>query len=146
MEQTPMVFDLSNEIEFSKGGDFERTASITIEGPTFLTMDHVQKIEHFITSAFLKVGQENKTKAEEANTNPEDSKLDAKSIMFMLTSAGIDHKALKDSFVTMCSHCATLDADQKVKMQVSHFSQMGYQDIKRFIGEYIENFIIPSVL
>lgn len=144
MENNELIYNLSQTLEYTKAGDFEETASITLLPPTFETMDHELKLGQAFVRAAMSASQNTPKQAEQEDTG--NASIDSNAVRVILLSSDQDVKAIVDTFIDVCSKVAYLDDEKKIRMKQDHFKKLATADIMSMMCEYIAAFIAPSAL
>lgn len=143
MEKTPMYFQLSKELEYSKDGVPDaKTATLELRAPGMDEFEEASNLSQLVMGAMLDVSRlSGKTRKDKED---EDVDLDATAIRLTLFSA----QAVKFTTVAKCFNRLALKVgttDGKIKLTETLLKKIGLEDYTRLICEYIANFTIPSL-
>lgn len=149
MEQEPYIFELSETIEFTRDGDFSKTASFILGGPTSAEFALSTKISQYVTQATLDA-QRYKTafadtgQAAAAPTTKNDAAESPDSIKLILFSSK------NVAFADIAEACKALfikrgTFDGKTPLNAAAFNKISVNDFTDMICGYIANFIFPSL-
>jgi len=160
IEQESVLFNLSENLKYSKNGEFEETAQIEMIAPTFKVYDDAMKLAQYVSASFMDIvtnmQKEGMTK-EEMQESIEEQKgttgasvgdaIDDKATLkfFLYSSTKVDFKNLSNKFKHICKTSCFLDSERKVPLTELHFDLMGIKDFQDLMFEYIHVFIRPFV-
>lgn len=143
MEENPLIFNLSQEIEYSIKGDFSKTASIEINGPCFEVFDLVSDLSQDVTRAIFDA-QSLRDKFGDNEDSKDKKNIDGEAMKIILMSS----KSVKFSSVAETCKKILLKSgtyDGKEKLKETFFKRISYNDFTRLICDYCANFIFPSL-
>jgi hypothetical protein len=133
-------------LTYSKNGNFEETAQLEIDAPSFNTFKESSALSQcFVRALFAnrKMMQDNN---QDDSAAQGDNDLDANAVQLLLMASDVDFSDILDVFVNLCVKSCTLDQERKINIKKDHFNKLAYQDVVNFICEYVANFTVPSVL
>lgn len=148
MENNPYIFNLSDVVEYTKAGDFHKTATFELLGPTMSVFDLSSAISQMVVRAVLDA----RTLTDGANTEPlndnnsNDSEggMDIEAMkVILLSSKSVNFSDLASLCRKLFLKVGTFDGEVKLKGAV--LDKMSVDDYTRLICEYIVNFIFPSL-
>lgn len=140
-----MLFNLSSVLTYSKKGNFEETAQLEIDAPSFNTFKESSKLSQCFVKALF-ANQKNMAQQNQDDAQQGEADLDANAVQLLLMASDVDFSEMLDTFVNLCVNNCTLDQERQVKIKKDHFNKLSYNDIVAFICEYIATFTVPSVL
>jgi hypothetical protein len=150
-ETNPFVFELSEVIEYSKGGDFFKTAQLEFTGPNMAVYDLVNELSGYVFKAIMDMRQfvDKEEKEEEEEENPQKTTPTNEAPPQMIKAIFLMSKTVKFSNVAaVCKRIflktGTYDGETKIKENL--FSKISIDDYNRLIFEYCSAFIVPSLL
>lgn len=144
MKEQTMVFNLSEPLEFSKGGEFETTYSLEIAPPSPKDYDLVMALAQKVTRAMLEAQRAFAGITPEAGDREDAGELNAEGIRMLLLSSTISISEYMESFKKLLTQTCTLDGTVKLKADL--FEKIGIADRTNLLCEYAVNFVIPLAL
>lgn len=142
MEKSPMFFQLSGELEYSKDGVPDaKTATLELRVPGMDEFEEAANLSQFVMGAILDATRHSGQTPKEEDGDVE---IDASAIRLILFSA----QAIKFTKVAKCFDRLAVKigtTDGTVQLTETLIKKIGLEDYTRLICEYIANFIIPSL-
>lgn len=146
-----MIFKLSKTIEFSRDGDFVKTATINFSEPTIEAYEESMELTEKITLAIFDAStiaaanvDTEKMKKDDAKKDDATSNMDMKALrMMILASNRVKWLDIVDICKRLFSKVGTYEG--KTPLNDSLFRNVNPNDITEMIFFYIENFIKPSL-
>lgn len=140
-----LLFQLSNELKYSKDGDFSKTATIEIEPPSYACMEYAVKISQHVSRAIMDSNKyRNLVSENEAEKADSGDVLDSNAVKFLLFSSSIDCTKTIKIFEKLMLSSAYVDTG--IRFKQSYFKKIDVNDLIRFACEYIAHFTVPSLL
>ena len=133
-------FDLSNELQFTKDGDFATTATLSFSTPGMAVYDELQVLSQLTMAAMMDA---RKFASGEAVESDGDGELDANAIKIMLLSSTVKMSDVATAFKAIAVKTCELDAGVKIKND--HFQKLSPPEFNDCMFGYIVNFIVPSL-
>ena len=158
MEQNPYIFRLSNVIEYTVDGDFQKTAEIVLRGPSmdefdlsgrlsqlvFRAMTEAQTLNQAFKSLDADTIKAARDAAAEKKRNDPDEDTDADFIrMIMMSSERIQITEVANLCKRLFVKVGTYDGKHPLRETV--FRSMTVEDFSNMMAGYIANFISPSL-
>lgn len=145
MEQSPYIYNLSSLLEYTKDGDFAKTATLEFQGPTMAVFKLSSKLSQLMMRAMMdskrdEAGQENKDiTAEEAIASIDETVVK----MVLMRSSSVEFSEVADVAIKLFCQVGTYDG--KLKLRETAFNSISVKDFTELVCGYIANFIIPSL-
>lgn len=141
-----LLFQLSEELEYSTNGQREKTATIEIKPPSYYCLKQAAKLSQLVSRATLDSARfrdmaKNVSPVEENDIDSAD--LDGDAIRMLLFSSSVDMAEIIDSFSELIIKVGKLSEKERIKE--THFKKISYDDLIRMICEYIAHFTFPSL-
>lgn len=138
-----MLFNLSQTVEYSKAGDFCKTATLEFTGPTMQVFDLSSEISQLVMRAVLDA----KDLADKFSSNNEKSASDSMNAeaikIILLSSKSVKFSELAELCKKLFEKVGTFDGE--VNLKASVMDKLSINDFTKIICEYISNFIFPSL-
>lgn len=145
-------FTLESEIKYHKGPEEITSFSLLMKAPGVVHAKWCNKLIKGFFSGAQKMSDNNKDKvvapsAPSPAATESESDIDANAIIMAITVGCDDMDGVFDAFKQLVcfSTSSVCLIDNTQPMMESIYSKLSYNDTKRLIGEYIKNFLIPSV-
>lgn len=147
MEDNPLIFKLSKDFEYTKGGDFSRTSSVELRGPGMGEYKLSFKLSQYCMRAIMEV-RGMLTQALEGEKEKETGKADenqsAQAVkMFLFSSKSVDFSEVADVASKLFLRVGTYDGQTSIKEKF--FNSLSIEEFTNMVCEYIANFIFPSL-
>lgn len=141
MEKDPYVYQLSEVIKVSKGGEFIDTATIELNAPTMDVFDEAGEFEQLVMRAFMSHAD----KAQEGAEAPETIKSPkpAEIKIILMASKDVSISDVSKAFIRLAVKVGYVDKD--VPLVDSHFKKMEREDFMNMLCGYVSNFTFPSL-
>ena len=138
-------YTLKQPFEYAKNGETIPAEFITIKCPSNKVLSSLSIIESQFMNAIQKAQKEaNQEQVKEAMQNKEqEEELDGKGALMILLSYG-DINVCYNEFKPILNKTAFVDGDIPF-VSGSMWDKLSIQDTKCLLGEYIANFIMPSL-
>lgn len=158
MEENPYIFRLSNVIEYTVNGDFQKTAEIVLRGPSMDEFDLSGRLSQLVVRAMMEAQTLNKAfKSLDAETiraareamaekkeKDDDENSDADSIMMIIMSSNsVQISEVANICRRLFVKVGTYDGKHPLRETV--FRSMKVEDFTKMMAGYIANFISPSL-
>lgn len=145
-EQNPFIFDLSETVEFAKDGDFSKTASIELKGPSMQTFDLSSQLSQLIMQAMIDIQElQGRFRKEELSSIEEAGEIDGKAIrMVLMASKNVSFSEISEVAKKLFVKVGTYDGKTPIKK--IFFDRISINDFTSMVCGYIANFIFPSLL
>lgn len=143
MEDKTLLYNLADKLKYTKKGDFEETAQLEIDAPSYETMKESTVLAQAFAQALMARKDDN---APEQAEQADEKDLDGAAVKFIMMAAPTSFSDVIDAFVALAQKACTLDQERKVKLRKEHVSKIALDDTINFACEYIATFIVPSVL
>lgn len=144
MESNPFIYDLSETLEYTKDGDFSKTASLEFVGPSMSCFDLSSQLSQLVMRAMLDA-QDFSEKFKSAQTSQAQAQeIDGKAVkMILLASKSIAFAEVAEVAKNLFVKVGTYDG--KTKLKKVAFDKIMIDDFIEIVCGYIANFIIPSL-
>lgn len=147
------VFQLEEEIQISKKGEFVGTATIVFQPPSMESFDEAADFEQLFMGSLISAGNLFKGQAEDIAKEDDKSAFEelkdntpSSEEMRMLLTVSQEIK-IKDLFRTFKKLAyKTAEVDEETKLKPVHFDRMTRDDAIRMLCEYASFFTFPSLL
>lgn len=149
MEKNSFIFKLSEELEYSQGGNFVKTASLELRTPGMgeynESMDFAQNVLGAIAESTKNqnFSEEDIKKAQET-VSTQEIMTTGEIIPLLLMSRAIKFKDTAKYFRKLLILVGTTDG--KTPLTDDLINKMNPQDFTNLMGEYAANFIVPSLI
>jgi len=143
MEKDTFLFQLSKELQYSKAGDFENTATIELMAPGMAEFDEAARFEQLVMGAFLSAGkyaQGNEKQEDGPTSTPKKEEIK----MLLLAAQDVSLVDTAEAFKSLACKVASLD-DSGSMMKKAHFDKMTRNDFIDMLCEYVAVFTFPSL-
>ena len=141
MEQNPYIFNLSQTVEYSKDGDFHKSASLEFTAPSMDDFDLAIELSQLVMRATLDardiIPTDEKEVAEEADVTAESIK------MILLASKNVKFSEIADVFKRLVPHVCVVDGTHPLSAGV--IRKLSISDFTEMLCGYIANFTFPSL-
>jgi hypothetical protein len=143
------LFQLSKELEYSKSGEFVKTATIEFTPPNMSVLNETNAFSQLLMGSLMSAGK----LAPDWIVNKSGEEKEAKEIkapsgdeirMMIFASQDIEVNLLCLAFKKIACKCGKLDEQTKIKN--SHFDKMKMDDFLDMMCGYAANFTFPSLL
>ena len=137
------TFLLEDEIQYSKDGEFVKTKKLLLIAPSNKQRRDVIRLQQsFMQAIKSSMNSFSDSKAKKTTGN---ETLKGDEIIAMLLMSEIDICAMLDSFRDLLLSGSCL-LDGKVDFKEIHFDEISINDSQKLMGEFIANFLLPSVI
>lgn len=146
MENNPYVYNLSENIEYSKNGEFKTTAQLEFIGPNMATFDIASDLTQKVMQAFMDATSLRDVfkNVERPKADSNDEGLDAGAVkMILLQSKSVRFADVAKICKNLFTEVGTYDGSTKVKIAV--LERLKIEDFTGAVCGYIANFIVPSL-
>jgi hypothetical protein len=149
MEKESIDFQLSKNLEYSRGGQFEQTATIVMKAPGPDVFEHICDLSQLVMLAFtdaqkLKSGLTDEEIAK-AEAEKEDKQIDPEEIkVILLASTSVKFTHIAQEFKKLAANVCEVAENEK--LTPVRFEKIEIDDRINMICTYIANFITPSLL
>lgn len=145
MEKDVFIFNLSNTVEYSKDGDFAKTATIELTGPSMENYDLSYELSQLVMRAMMDAQDyQHKFKTTETTAEQAAASVDAKAVkMILMASKSVSFGKVAQVATNLFQKVGTYDG--KVSLKPVFFNRMSIIDFTDLVCGYIANFIIPSL-
>lgn len=140
----PLIFNLTELVEYSKKGDFHKTATFELNGPGMDVFDLTSELSQLVMRALMDA-QEYSERLVSNETPPDSSpEMSADAIkVILLSSKNVKFSSIADVCRKLFVRVGTYDGEVKLKDSV--FCKLSISDFTRLVCSYIANFIFPSL-
>lgn len=145
MEQNPFIYNLSSTIEFTKDGDFSKTATIELSGPSMSVFDISSQLSQLVMRAMLDAQSlQDRFKDTEVSAEQAAASVDDKAVkMILMASKSVSFAEVAEVTKKLFVKVGTYDG--KTPLRDTVFRSISINDFTEMICGYIANFIIPSL-
>lgn len=143
MENKTLIFKLSKVIEYSKEGDFHKTATIELSAPGMPVYDLSVELSQQVMRALLDAREFKDNFSGETSSTDMDQ-LDANAMKVILMAS----KNTKFSDISKICHSLFLQVgtyDGKTPLKETVYNMISVNDYTMMVCEYCANFIFPSL-
>jgi hypothetical protein len=150
MEKNKFVFNLSEELEYSKAGNFVKTASLELRAPGMNEYDESMDLAQGIMSALVEISkgqalsEDAVQKAREMLETDSNKMTGGEIIPALLSSRTVKFKDTAKCFRKLLVLVGTTDGE--VLLTEDLINGLNPQDFTNLLGEYAANFIVPSLI
>jgi hypothetical protein len=149
MEKNTFIFNLSEELEYSKSGNFVKTASLELRAPGMNEYDESMDFAQGILAAIMEVGRNQNFSEEDLEkarkkSDTEKSMTADEIIPVLLASRNVKFKDTATYFKKLLVLVCTTDGI--VYLTSDLINKLNPQDFTKLLGEYAANFIVPSLI
>lgn len=138
-----VIYTLINPIEYAWKGEKTEGSFITLTAPTFKMITKAAPIKQAFMSAITEFQKNVSVEADPSSSDG--SNVTAKQIMQILYSSSINVNSLfLNAQELFKSGLAMLDGQQSLTVPL--MEKMSVDDFEGLLGEYIANFILPSLI
>ena len=136
-----LIFKLSSEAEYTKDGDFTKTASLEFAAPSMACFEEASDFQQLVARAFMSAA---KASGEVADPNAKAETPTGKEIKIILNASdSVRFTHVAAAFRTLACKVGTFDG--VTPMLEDHFAKLDMKDFENMICEYIANFTFPSL-
>lgn len=143
MERQTWLYDLSEELEYSVKGEFEKTCQLEFKAPCYETLSASSALGKYLMKAIMDSAKNAKQGVKEETS---EASIDSDAVQMIILSSDVDWDDLFSAFKRLAFESCTLDGEGKVKLKEAHFQNVKPDDIYGMCFGYIANFIVPSVM
>jgi hypothetical protein len=150
MEKKVVTFNLSENLEYSTGGDFSNTAQITLHAPSMECFNEGLTLSQLVTGSFMSAQSMATANDAEMPDNADamkdiaSPKADEIKIILM-ASQTVSITKIARAFRELACKVGYLDDKESERLKETHFKKMLYEDVVDMLCEYVANFIFPSL-
>jgi len=142
MQKIEFDFKLDTPINYHKGGSEEECKMLLLRAPSYKNRKTTIKLKQNFMRALKSLegsDADQKKKTKQSNENP----FTAEAIIAALFMSDVDLNDILDDFEILLTHgCCFIPPE--VQLIGQHYNQISENDLTRLLGEYIENFLVPS--
>lgn len=142
MSEDTLYFQLSEKLEYSKGGDFFQTATLELQPPSMKVFD----LSSILCQDLMKAVVDGREVAGsiEQNESQDTGDIDSETIkMILFQSKSVKFSDVAKTCKVLFTHVGTYEGKTPIKMAI--FDKMNIHDFTDLVCEYIANFIWPSL-
>lgn len=141
------AFTLNHPIEFSYGGEVQEGNSLTIKCPSNAVLNQLT----FIEQQFLKAQIQAQKLTPQEEVKPSDTSLDdlqngGNAMIAILMMGGADVSGCYSSLRQILTSPKMCYVNGHTELTDALWKRISPYDIRKLLGEYIINFIMPSLL
>lgn len=152
MEKKTVDFQLSEVLEYSHKGEFEKTGTIIMNAPSPDVFEQSINLSQLVMRAFTdaqklrdNISDEDIAKAREIRSSGDDEPMGIDEIkMLLLSSESIRFVDIAKEFKLLAIKVCEVAVN--IKMESALFDKLSIDDHTNLICAYIANFITPSLL
>lgn len=139
-----LLYQLSETIEYSKGGDFYKTATLELSPPSMKVFDQSTRLSQLVMRAMMDVKEiADRFKGSESESSGNDQ-IDGASIkMILLSSKTVSFSEIAEVCKDLFTKVGTYDGTEPLKPAV--YEKLKIDDFIMLICDYIANFTFPSL-
>ena len=141
MEPDTMIFNLSQELEYSSKGDFKTTLTLEFRPPGPQEFRPANKLAQLVMNAVLDAGK-NAPKDQEVDQEQKNPTGDEMKLILM-SSSNVDFNDIFDAFKSIALATGTFDGKESITEVI--FSKISIEDCRQAACEYIAFFVFPSL-
>lgn len=138
------IYELKNPFEYAHKGDTQEASFITLFAPTFKQVSRMAPIKQAFTSAIEEVTKTVDTSQESADSADGEAVTGAQVMQLMYRWSGDMTAVFLHAQELFKSGAALVDGETKLTTPLMEKMQM--VDFEGLVGEYIANFIAPSLM
>ena len=139
METNPYIFNLSDTVEYSKDGEFHKTATLEFRAPTMDEFDFASDLAQLVMRATLDARQYS-----DENQEQEDQDITSDAMKIILfASEKVKFSEVAKAFKILAFQICTTDGETSLVENVLNRIPMG--DFIEMVCGYIANFTFPSL-
>ena len=146
-EMERMIFNLSEELQYSLKGEFVKTATLEFTPPSSKSFGEALDLSQMVMGAMMDSRDilTNKDTVETATADGESEDIDADSVRALLmASQKVKMSIVMEKFNELALKCGTFDGT--VRITNTTLGKLSLPEYTRLLCEYIANFIIPSLV
>lgn len=141
-EQENFIFQLLKEIDVSKAGVFEKTASFEFTAPTMKQFKTSNRLSQLVMRAFM--DKADLTPPDNAPAAKTEEVIDLEAIkMILLSSESVDFNDIADTFMYLATGVGT--AMEGVPLHSGIFDKLTPGEVVDMVCGYIAHFTYPSL-
>lgn len=142
MQKTEFEFILDTPISHHKSGDTEDCSTLILRAPSYKNRKVTIRLKQGFMRALKSLEGSDNSQAKK-NKQDDVNPFTAEAIIAALFMSDVDLNDILDDFETLLIHgCCFIPPETQLAKH--HYSQISPDDVTRLLGEYIENFLIPS--
>jgi hypothetical protein len=139
------IYNLGAPLDYSKGGEFEKTSSLEFRAPGMPEFDEGSDLSQMVMNAFIDAGKHNqqqtdvKTPEDLSDVTPDADEIK----VTLMASQAVKFKDIAKVFRKLAIKVGTCDGT--IKMKQSHFDKVSMDDFNGMLCGYIAHFTFPSL-
>jgi hypothetical protein len=138
------IYTLKTSFGYSSKGDTIDATFLSLSAPNFLQIDKVAPIKQAFVSAISSMKSSLPSELQEVESEGEDEAISAKQCMQVLYASAVDiSKVLQDAQKLLVSGVVLVDGE--IRLTRALLEKLTMEDFEGVLGEYIANFIMPSL-
>lgn len=139
------IYELKHPFEYAHKGDTQEASFITLFAPTFKQVGRMAPIKQAFTSAIEEVTKTVDTSQETGDAGDDNDKVTAAQVMQLMYRWSGDMTGVFLHAQELFKSGAAL-VDGETKLTTPLMEKMQMVDFEGLVGEYIANFIAPSLM
>lgn len=140
MEKNVFILNLSETLEYSKKGEFEKTATLEFMPPSMLCEKEAMRLAQLVMRATIDA----KDLAAGQEQSQTDQSIDEEAVKILLMSSkSVPFSDVSEAFKTLACKVCTCDGETKVTETL--LSKLSLSDYMRALTGYVANFTFPSL-
>jgi hypothetical protein len=141
MENDIFIFQLSKELEYSKSGDFHKTATIEFTPPSMAAFDESVTLGQLVTNAVLDARRfaEESTQEQIEQTTPGANEIK----IILMASKSVKFTEIANAFKALALKTGTTDGE--TALTESLLKKISIHDMVGMVCGYVANFTFPSL-
>lgn len=140
MENNVFILDLSATLEYSKKGEFEKTASLEFAPPSMLCEKEAMRLAQLVMRATIDA----KDLAAGQEQQKADQSVDEEAVKILLMSSkSVPFSDVSEAFKALACKVCTCDGELKVTEAL--LAKLSLADYMRALTGYVANFTFPSL-
>jgi hypothetical protein len=143
-DKSEVRYELKTPFGYAYKGDTEQASFITLQAPTYKSLAHVSPIKQAFTAAIAEVSEGVEQSDAEANADDSSDITGAAVLQLMYRWSGDMYKIHLYAAELFKSGAALIDGETALK--AASLDKMSSDDFEGLVGDYIANFIAPSLM
>jgi hypothetical protein len=136
-----IIIELKKPVPYAKKGEIENATFVTLQPPTFKQIDKVAPLKQAFMSAIKELEGVEGT----AEPGESEQEITGGQVMAIMYRSQVNMAAVFVHAQELFKNGGAL-LDGEAKLTVPLLEKMELSDIEKLVGEYIANFIMPSLL
>jgi len=140
---TDFTYKLINPVKFANNGKQDEIDYLVLSSPSANQLQHSRQLKQFIMRGIIEVSSKQST---DNNDDEKKGKINSEIVLLMIYGSSIDVNEYFNSFKRLLKTGIAKINGTDIELIPDLYDKLCGDDIDNILGEYVENFLIPSIM